>query len=119
MKKSGETAGFLFRKQEPGLRKARVLLYNISMQTPILLQPDYTPFQGYHQIKLPLEMEIMIPADDPVRLLSAFVEGMDRSLFLGTWNHICRINIMRLLQMQDMKAKKLMFFWIKTGRNPT
>ena len=58
------------------------------MQTPLILQPDYTTFQGYYQIKLPLSLEIMIPADDPVRLLSAFVEGMDLSELYMTYDRI-------------------------------
>lgn len=41
-----------------------------------ILQEDYTAFSSCYQIKLPLDVEIMIPSDDPVRLLSAFVEGM-------------------------------------------
>jgi transposase len=58
------------------------------MQKPILLQPNYTTVNSYYQIKLPLEMEIMIPADDPVRLLSAFVEGMDLSELYATYDRV-------------------------------
>ena len=39
-------------------------------------------------MKLPLETEIMIPSDDPVRLLSAFVEGMDLSELYATYGRI-------------------------------
>ena len=58
------------------------------MQILNTLQPDYTAYRGYYQIKLPLEMETMIPADDPVRLLSAFVEGMDLSDLYATYDRI-------------------------------
>ena len=58
------------------------------MRTLISLQPDYTANQGYYQIKLPIAMEIMIPADDPVRLLSAFVEGMDLSELYSTYERV-------------------------------
>ena len=58
------------------------------MQILNTLQPDYTAYRGYYQIKLPLEMETMIPADDPVRLLSAFVEGMDLSELYDTYGRI-------------------------------
>ena len=58
------------------------------MQKHISLQPDYTTYQGYYQFKLPLEMETMIPADDPVRLLSAFVEGMDLSELYATYDRV-------------------------------
>ena len=64
------------------------------MRTPLHLQPDYTAFQGYYQIKLPLEMETMIPADDPVRLLSAFVEEMDLSELYATYDRV-RKNLTR------------------------
>ncbi len=39
-------------------------------------------------MKLPLEMDPMIPADDPVRLLSAFVEGMDLSELYLTYYRV-------------------------------
>ena len=58
------------------------------MQILNTLQPDYTAYRGYYQLKLPLEMETMIPADDPVRLLSAFVEGMDLSELYDTYGRI-------------------------------
>ena len=54
----------------------------------LILQPDYTAFKGYYQFKLPLEMETLIPADDPVRLLSAFVEGMNLSELYLTYDRI-------------------------------
>ena len=58
------------------------------MRTPLHLQPDYTTYRGYYQIKLPLEMDTMIPTDDPVRLLSAFVEGMDLSELYATYDRV-------------------------------
>lgn len=53
-----------------------------------ILQKDYTLSSLYYQIKLPLDVEILIPADDPVRLLSAFVEGMELSDFYQTYGKI-------------------------------
>ncbi|MBQ9562813.1 MAG: transposase, partial [Lachnospiraceae bacterium] len=58
------------------------------MRNLLYLQPDYTAYRGYYQIKLPLSMETMIPADDPVRLLSAFVEGMDLSELYATYDRV-------------------------------
>ena len=52
------------------------------------LQADYTLYNSCYQIKLPLELETMIPSDDPVRLLSAFVEGMDLSELYGTYDRV-------------------------------
>ena len=53
-----------------------------------LLQKDYTLSSLYYQIKLPLDVEILIPADDPVRLLSTFVEGMELSDLYQTYERI-------------------------------
>ncbi|MER2182977.1 MAG: transposase, partial [Clostridia bacterium] len=58
------------------------------MQTLNTLQADYTLYNACYQIKLPLQMETMIPSDDPVRLLSAFVEGMDLSELYHTYDRI-------------------------------
>ena len=53
-----------------------------------ILQKDYTLSSLYYQIKLPLDVEILIPADDPVRLLSAFVEEMELSDLYQTYGKI-------------------------------
>ena len=58
------------------------------MITVTILQNDYTSLSVDYQLKLPLELEKTIPADDPVRLLSAFVEGMDLSELYGTYQRI-------------------------------
>ena len=52
------------------------------------LQKNYTTSSVYYQIKLPLDLEILIPSDDPVRLLSAFVEGMELSDLYKTYGKI-------------------------------
>ena len=54
------------------------------------LQKDYTTSSVYYQIKLPLDLEILIPSDDLVRLLSAFVEGMELSDIYKTYGKIKR-----------------------------
>ena len=53
-----------------------------------ILQGDYTVSSLNHQIKLPLDIEISIPSDDPVRLVSAFVEEMDLSDLYRTYDRI-------------------------------
>jgi len=75
------------------------------------LQPDYTAYRGYYQIKLPLEMETMIPADDPVRLLSAFVEGMDLSELYDTYSRI------RKNQASPRQMFKIMVYAAMNGVN--
>ena len=58
------------------------------MTKHIKLQKDYTVSCLYYQIKLPLDIEKNIPSDDPVRLLSAFVEGMELSDLYNTYGKI-------------------------------
>ena len=53
-----------------------------------IIQKDYTSFSLYYQIKLPLDLEISIPSDDPVRLVSAFVEEIDLSKLYKTYGRI-------------------------------
>ena len=56
------------------------------MRKPIYLHQDYTLNEEGYQLKLPLNLETIIPADDSVRLLSQFVEAMDLTgLFLHEW----------------------------------
>lgn len=66
------------------------LALGVKLFMPInkLLQKDYTLSSLYYQIKLPLDVEILIPADDSIRLLSAFVEGMELSDFYQTYGKI-------------------------------
>lgn len=42
-----------------------------------VIQLDYTAYGSGYQLKLPMETEIFIPQDDPVRLLSAMCERID------------------------------------------
>lgn len=53
-----------------------------------LLQGNYTISSLNYQIKLPLNIDKSIPSDDPVRLLSAFVEEMDLSDLYATYDRI-------------------------------
>ena len=53
-----------------------------------ILQRDCTLSSLYYQTKLPLDIEVLIPADDLVRLLSAFVEGMDLSDLYKTYGKV-------------------------------
>ena len=53
-----------------------------------ILQGDYSVSSFCYQIKLPLNLERSIPADDPVRLVSAFVEEMDLTELYATYDRI-------------------------------
>ena len=52
------------------------------------LLKNYTSFQSGYQLKLPLNIETMIPEDDSVRLLSQFVEEMDLADLYSTYERI-------------------------------
>ena len=47
------------------------------MRKTKIIHKDYTLSSFNYQFKLPLEMEVLIPNNDPVRLLSAFVEELE------------------------------------------
>ena len=81
-------AHFIYPTQNAELRKARRSWYNQFMRLNKIIQSDYTSFSLYYQIKLPLDLEISIPSDDPVRLVSAFVEEMDLSELYKTYGRI-------------------------------
>ena len=53
-----------------------------------ILQKDYTKNQKFYQLKLPLNIEYMISANDSVRLLSQFVEEMDLTDLYSTYSRI-------------------------------
>ena len=53
-----------------------------------LLQGDYTISSLNYQIKLPLNIDKLIPSDDSVRLISAFVEEMNLSDLYATYDRI-------------------------------
>lgn len=47
------------------------------MQKTKLTCKNYTELNGFYQLKLPLEFEMLIPSDDSVRLHSHLLEGLD------------------------------------------
>lgn len=58
------------------------------MQISNILQKNYTANQKFYQLKLPLNIDYMIPANDSVRLLSQFVEEMDLKDLYSTYSRI-------------------------------
>ena len=58
------------------------------MRLTKILQGDYTLSRSYYQIRLPIDLEPMIPDNDPVRLLNACVEGMDLSELYKTYTRV-------------------------------
>lgn len=55
------------------------------MLTKKYLHKDYTLNQKVYQLKLPFDMECIIPKDDSVRLLSQFVEELDLTDLYSTY----------------------------------
>ena len=53
-----------------------------------ILQKDYTINQKFYQLKLPLNIDYMIPSNDSVRLLSQFIEEMDLEDLYSTYSRI-------------------------------
>lgn len=58
------------------------------MQKTNILHLDYTSSRRIKQLRLPLELEYNIPANDPVRLVDTFVEEMDLSDLYKTYSRI-------------------------------
>jgi len=58
------------------------------MQLQNISQKDYTLGQSFYQLKLPLNIDCIIPDNDSVRLLSQFVEEMDLSDLYSTYSRI-------------------------------
>lgn len=58
------------------------------MSSKKILHKNYTTNGNLYQLKLPLNIEYLIPEDDSVRLLSHFVEGLDLSELYATYSRI-------------------------------
>lgn len=51
---------------------------------------NYTEFNGYYQLVLPLNFEMLIPEDDSVRLLSQILEGLNYKKLYEAYSHTGR-----------------------------
>ena len=69
------------------------------MRQPISLHKNYTLNEEGYQLKLPLNLEIIIPDDDSVRLLSQFVEAMDLTDLYSTYKRINSLSPRTLLKI--------------------
>ena len=69
------------------------MAYNVNMRKKenIITQVDYTLYEPGYQLKLPFATDILIPNDDPVRLLNAIVERMDISEIMHSYSRYGRI----------------------------
>lgn len=69
------------------------------MTKNINLQKNYNLNQSGYQLKLPLNIETIIPEDDSVRLLSQFVEAMDLTDLYSTYERINSVSPRTLLKI--------------------
>lgn len=69
------------------------------MTKHIKLQKNYSLNQSGYQLKLPLNLETVIPDDDSVRLLSQFVEAMDLTDLYSTYERINSLSPRTLLKI--------------------
>lgn len=69
------------------------------MTKNINLQKNYNGYYNGYQLKLPLNIEIIIPENDSVRLLSQFVEGMDLTDLYSTYERINSLSPRMLLKI--------------------
>ena len=60
------------------------MAYNSCVKNIYKTQLDYTAFGAAYQLRLPLEIEIMIPKNDPVRLIDAVIGCLDLSCLYST-----------------------------------
>ncbi|WP_418223233.1 IS1182 family transposase [Clostridium isatidis] len=74
-----------------------------------ILQKNYTLNQKFYQLKLPLNIDYMIPVNDSVRLLSQFVEEMDLTDLYSTYSKI------KENQVSPMKMLKIMLYAYMNG----
>lgn len=68
-------------------------------QKNINLQKNYNLNQSGYQLKLPLNIETIIPEDDSVRLLSQFMEAMDLTDLYSTYERINSVSPRTLLKI--------------------
>ena len=69
------------------------------MTKHINLQKNYSLSQSGYQLKLPLDIETIIPEDDSVRLLSQFVEALDLTDLYSTYERINSVSPRTLLKI--------------------
>ncbi len=79
------------------------------MQNQNILQKNYTLNQKVYQLKLPFDIDCIIPENDSVRLLSQFVEEMDLTELYSTYFRI------RENQVSPTKMLKIMLYAYMNG----
>ena len=76
------------------------------MTKHIKLQKNYTMNEEGYQLKLPQNIETIIPEDDSVRLLSQFMEVMNLTDLYSTYERINSLSPRTLLKIEKNLWKK-------------
>ena len=66
-------------------------------------QVEYTAYGTEYQVCLPMNLEIIIPSDEPVRLLNAVTEELDYRRLTATYSRLGRIEYSPRLLNQMVK----------------
>lgn len=74
-----------------------------------ILHKNYTANQKVYQLKLPFDIDCIIPDNDSVRLLSQFVEEMDLTELYSTYLRV------RENQVPPMNMLKIMLYGYMNG----
>lgn len=64
-----------------------------------IIPKNYNINRGAYQLVLPLDLEVFIPEDDSVRLLSQVLEGLDYTLLLQAYSHKGRSPVVHPITM--------------------
>ena len=97
------------KKINPRLYKPRIYGKIFFMLTKKILQQNYTLNRKFYQLKLPFDIDCIIPENDSVRLLSQFVEEMDLTRLYSTYFRI------RENQVPPMNMLKIMLYGYMNG----
>ena len=84
--------------------KERLCVYNYVMHKTKIIQKDYSLSSMNYQLKLPFDIECIIPDNDSVRLLNQFVDDMHLTELYSTYSKI------RENQVSSMNMLKIMLY---------
>ena len=88
------------------MKEGRLSAYNLVVRKKNM-QVDFTLYEAGRQLKLPMETEIYIAADDPVRLVSAVVERMKKEKIERSYNRKKQNASMRFLFQYGQRNNRL------------
>ena len=77
-------------KKAEGIATVRLFWYNWNMNYTNKIQKDYTTYSRNYQLKISSELEILIPCDESVRLLSEVMEELDYTSLYRAYSHLGR-----------------------------